>query len=177
MKHLTMQDLIDRAEIREVLMKYAHSMDRLDDDMLRSVFWPDAVVAFPANVYQGDVRGFIDDFLLNELHVGFSRTQHFIGNVLIEKESDTVAYVESYMMANHDGTDKHYECPNKHVTIWGRYIQRFEKRNDEWKIAEHRLLLDWQRDDNEGGWYDLPEDQLGRRDGKDPAETHERWGQ
>ena len=42
MKHMTLQALIDREEIYDVLMRYTHSMDRLDDDMLHSVSELDA---------------------------------------------------------------------------------------------------------------------------------------
>ena len=173
MKHMTLQDVIDRQEIYDTLMRYTHSMDRLDDDMLRSVFWPDAVVAFPSDVYQGDVMGFLDNFLLRQLHVEFSRTQHFVGNFRCEIEGD-VAYVEAYLMANHRGTAEHYKWANKHVILWGRYIQRYERRDGEWKIAEHRLLIDFEKE-LEGGWHDLPEHQMGKRDGTDPSETHEPW--
>jgi len=174
-KNFTAQDLINRAEIYDVLMRYTHSMDRLDDEMLHSVFWPDAVVAFPSDVYQGDVKGFLNQFLLPELHDRFSRTQHFVGNFRCELEGDT-AYVEAYLMANHRGTADHWKWANKHVILWGRYVQRYERRDNEWKIAEHRLLLDFEKD-LEGDWHDLPEDQLGKRDGTDPSQTHEPWKQ
>ena len=169
--HYTTQELIDKQEIYDVLMDYTHSMDRVDDDLLRSVFWPDCVVGFPSDVYQGDVNGFLDKFLLNQLHVEFSRTQHFVGNFRCQLEGD-VAYVEAYLMANHRATDDHYKWAGKHVILWGRYVQRYEKRNGEWKIAEHRLLLDWEKD-LEGNWHDLPAWQLGLRDGTDPSDTHE----
>ena len=38
-----MEELADREAIRECLYRYSRGVDRLDADMLRSAYWPDAV--------------------------------------------------------------------------------------------------------------------------------------
>ncbi|MTV82763.1 nuclear transport factor 2 family protein [Secundilactobacillus folii] len=170
MNHLTVQDLIDREEIHDVLTRYCRGLDRIDEDLIRSAFFSDALIGFPGDVYQGPVDGFVK-FLSKEMR-DFERTQHFLGNCYIELDGD-VAYVETYLMANHRATMQH-KWHGKHVTLWGRYVDRFEKREGEWRIAQRRLLLDFQRDDNAGGWREIPKEQLGLRDQeKDPAITHE----
>lgn len=52
-----LQRLLDEAEIREVMCRGARAIDRLDMELLRSCYHPDAVDDH--GVYVGDVEGFI----------------------------------------------------------------------------------------------------------------------
>jgi hypothetical protein len=166
-KHLTLQDLIDRAEIRDVLMRYLRGVDRVDLDLIRSSFHPDAEIGFPADVYDGsNLDGFIN-FLRKEL-ASFKRTNHFVGNLLIELDGD-VAYSELYLFANHESSKAH-KWAGAFVSLWARYVDKFERRNGEWRIASRKLIIDWQRTDTAGGWREIPPEQLGRRDGTDPVQ-------
>jgi hypothetical protein len=164
-KQMTLQNLIDRAEIRDVIMCYCRSVDRADFELMRSCFHPDAEVGFPSDVFIGNVDGFIN-FLKGELAT-FDSCSHFVGNLLIEIEGD-VAYTETYLFGNVKSLPTH-KWGGDFVTVWGRYINRLERRNGVWLIASHRLVLDWQRKDLAGGWREIPPEQLGRRDGTDPA--------
>ena len=171
MKHnFTLQNLVDRAEIQDALMRYLRGVDRIDEELILSAFWPDADVAFPGDVYQGGAKGFADFLCHHELPT-FTRTQHFVGNISIELEGD-IAYTETYLTANHRASMEH-KWKGQHVTLWARYIDRFERRDGEWRIAQRKFVLDWQRDDNGGGWRDIPTEQLSRRDGTDPIQTRD----
>jgi hypothetical protein len=163
---MTLEELIDRAEIHDLLVHYTRGLDRLQMDLVRAAFHDDAWVEFPEDVYSGPVPGFCD-FLATEMPL-FVRTRHNLGNILIELEGD-VAFVESYLTAEHEATSMH-KWNGAFVTLWARYIDRFEKRNGVWKIANRTLLIDWmRRDDSPIGWYKLPEAQLGKRNGTDPG--------
>jgi len=165
-KQMTLQELIDRAEIHDVLMRYCRGIDRRDFELIRSSFHTDAVADFPADVYQGNIDGFIK-FAKQEL-ARFERTNHFLGNVLIELDGD-VAHTETYLIASHKSTPAH-KWGGAFVTLWARYVDRFERRDGVWRIAKRKLVLDWQRKDEAGGWFELPSEQLGRRDGTDPVQ-------
>jgi ketosteroid isomerase-like protein len=165
-KQLTLQDLIDRAEIHDVIMRYCRSVDRADFELMTSCFHPDAVVGFPDDVYIGKGDGFIT-FLRGELAT-FDSSSHFVGNLLIELEGD-VAYTETYLIGCVKSLPAH-KWGGDFVTVWGRYINRLERRDGEWRIASHKLVLDWQRKDEAGGWREIPPEQLGRRDGTDPSQ-------
>jgi hypothetical protein len=68
------------------------------------------------------------------------RTAHRITNVLIEFEDDTEAHVESYVWAYHNvavGNGR------EDVVFGGRYLDRFEKRSGEWRIAERQVVMDY----------------------------------
>jgi len=165
-KKLTLEDLIDRAEIRDVLMRYLRGVDRIDLELIRSSFHSDADIGFPDDVYTGKVDGFVN-FLKDELP-SFKRSNHFVGNLLIELDGD-VAYTETYLFANHESSATH-KWAGAFVSLWARYVDRFERRDGEWRIANRKLIIDWQRKDESGGWRDIPPEQLGRRDGTDPVQ-------
>jgi hypothetical protein len=61
-----------------------------------------------------------------------------IGNILIQIDGNKAA-VESYLwsVAVLPGDKPHQ------VFCAGRYLDRFEKRNDEWRIAERVVVHDW----------------------------------
>jgi len=54
----------------------------------------------------------------------------------------------------------------------GRYLDRFERRDDEWRIALRQVVLDWKRElPGSAGWQGLdPESprKIGRRGADDP---------
>lgn len=129
------QLLIDKQEILELSMAYMRGLDRLDLDLLKSVYWPDAT----------DARGFIDgnahDFcafaidLLAEHHAN----HHMLGQALITVEDD-VAFGEVYFQAFHRIVDKH--GAERDFWVIGRYIDRYERRGGIWKIARRAELND-----------------------------------
>lgn len=163
---MKLEELSDRAEIHDVLMRYSRGLDRIDMDLVREAFHDDAWVDFPEDVYVGPADGFCD-FLSKEMP-SFVRTRHSLGNVLIELDGD-VAYVETYLTAYHEATSYH-KWNGAFVTLWARYVDRFEKRDHTWRIARRTLLIDWMRkDENPNGWFKLPDSQLGQRNGTDPA--------
>ena len=63
---------------------------------------------------------------------------HMTGNVLIRIDGDA-AKVESYLwsVSVMPGDDP------RQVMVCGRYLDRFEKRDDEWRIAERLVVHDW----------------------------------
>ena len=58
---------------------------------------------------------------------------HFNTNVLIEFESRNRAFVETYVLVLQRYGDRR-------VTASARYLDRFEKRNNRWRVA-HRTLV------------------------------------
>jgi hypothetical protein len=79
-------------------------------------------------------------------------THHQTGNMLIRVEGDT-AWAETYVTAFHavpttappgtfwGGRDEPYEG-----VAGGRYVDRLERRDGRWKIAERQTLVEWRHD-------------------------------
>ena len=68
------------------------------------------------------------------------RTQHCICNVLIEIKGDK-AFSESYFIAHH--TLPQESGGDQFMIAAGRYLDRFERRNGEWKFAHRQACYDW----------------------------------
>lgn len=125
--------------IRSALLRYTRGIDRLDGEMVASAFHPGALC-----VDYGSEPNPIEDFVayaIPRLREAFSATQHRISNVAIDIDG-TTALSEAYVLAFHvEQTD---DRPKLH-TFNGRYIDQFEARAGEWKIAERTLRVDWSR--------------------------------
>jgi ketosteroid isomerase-like protein len=163
---MDLETLSARAEITDVLYRYARAVDRRDWDLLRSCYHDDGYDD------HGTLKGYIDDFIAasKPFTDRVAATTHFIGNVLIEIDGD-VARVESYVMANHRIEDA--TGAGKDDT-WGiRYVDRFERRRQEWRIAYRVVAHEWRlvADVPAGRGRDSYPRFVGSHDGSDPL----RW--
>jgi ketosteroid isomerase-like protein len=132
-----MAELADREAIRECLYRYARGVDRLDADMVRSAYWPDAVDQHLE--FTGNAEEFIAwSFPIMRM---MDQTMHMIANVLMTIRGD-VADIEAYFYGYHRVT---IEGTKRDVIGAGRYIDRFEKRDDEWRVAQRLVITDWFR--------------------------------
>ena len=163
---MTLEELSARAQISDVLLRYCRGLDRVDMDLVRGAFHKDAWIQFPKSLHIGTAEGFFE-FLTAEMP-RFVRTQHFLGNSLIEFDGPNVAYVETYLHADHQGSDKHH-WTGSFVKLWARYLDKFEQRDGVWLIARRELLVDWMYKYPLEGWFDDHPDAAARRDGTDPS--------
>lgn len=138
MNAYTPRSLLDREAIRDCLYRYCRGIDRLDEAALRSAYWPDAVDDHGA--YKGSAAGFIDMALVKLQKAG--RMIHQISNILIELQGD-VAAVESYFTAYQEETDAQGQALE--TLLCGRYVDRFECRGGEWRVAARTVVYDWMR--------------------------------
>lgn len=164
---MNIEELSARAQIHDVLLRYCRGLDRVDMSLVRGAFHEDAWVQFPKSLHVGSVNGFVD-FLTEEMS-RFVRTMHFLGNSLIEFDGPQVAHVETYLNADHQGSERHHWKGEK-VKLWARYLDKFEERDGVWLIARRRLVVDWMYKYSEDGWFDdHPDASVGLRDGSDPS--------
>lgn len=159
-----LQHLLDEAEIRRVHIRYCRGVDRMDWDLIRSCYHPDAIDRHGA--YEGGVEGFIE--WAAELLPAFECTQHFTGNQYVQIDGD-VAYAEHYAQAIHR-TRPTSEAPATDWIAFIRYVDRMERRNGEWRIADRMVVLDSQRSDAVlDKSVPLANFNVGRRDKSDPS--------
>lgn len=127
-------DCIDRDAIRQKLSLYARAVDRCDADLLRTIFWFDAVDDHGG--FRGNVDALIEHSfpLLRQL----DQSHHHLANPAISIQGD-IAEVETYFIAYHrvrPGTGEDF-------MVGGRYIDTFERRNQEWRILLRRVAYDY----------------------------------
>jgi hypothetical protein len=88
-----LQELLDKQGITDVICGYARSMDRLDRDLGRSVFWPEATADYYQQMYQGTGYGFVD--MVMDAHPNCTAHSYQFSNILITVDGDT-ATSETY---------------------------------------------------------------------------------
>ncbi len=131
-----LQALLDREAIRDCLARYCRGIDRADEATLRSTYWPDATDNHGA--WRGSAEGFITQ-ALGRLRRGGLRV-HMVGQTLIELNG-TVAAVESSFMALQARADSADTAAE--TFLCGRYVDRFERRAGEWRVAQRTVVYDW----------------------------------
>ena len=132
--------LIAKDEIRNVIMRYARGVDRLDEDLIRSCYHEDSTDDH--GHWKGPGQDFAA-FIVQSLKERSHHTTHSIANVLIEMHPDdpNKAQSEALSLAYLRRTnDSGIECLD---FFSGRYIDIFENRNDEWRIAKRVIVHDW----------------------------------
>jgi len=134
------QELIDKQDIHELFLRYARAFDRTDYDLVVSVFHPDAThnhdgIDRPVSELLGALK--------NPQRNAVRSLSHSICNELIELDGD-VAFGESYYLACHrlEHAGKDWDW-----IVGGRYLDRVERRNGEWRIAHRTMVYDWARID------------------------------
>lgn len=135
----TLQHLIDRAAIRDVMVRYARGLDRRDFDLVRTCFTADATADYGAGAQEA--LG-IDRIIATVQAVErFQFTMHFMGDQTIDlhdDHADVETYAKDHLRYTVDGHD--YD-----MTGGLRYVDRFVRQNGEWRIAARVMHTDWRR--------------------------------
>ena len=129
--------LLAKQEIYELACRYSRGLDRLDRELLLSVFHADGWCEYGFS--NGAPEEFVD-FAIGALQ-SHEANQHMVGNVLIDVVGDE-AYGEVYFNAYHKIKG---EEGFEDVIIAGRYLDRYECRDGIWKMAYRSERVDWSR--------------------------------
>ena len=129
-----LDEIADRLAIADVLYSHSRGLDRLDAELLKSCYWPDAEVDYGA--YKGSAHQFAD-FVVVALREQYKLTRHCVGNSLPSLNQDR-AIVESYVDAAHLLSDA-----DESMAFAGRYLDRLEKRDNVWKLQHRQVVMDW----------------------------------
>lgn len=155
--------VVDQQEIADVIYRYCRGIDRRDYDLVRSCYHPDAIDD------HGDFRGGVDDFIAHVRSTlgRFERTMHFIGNLLVQPDGDR-ARVESYCIAHHHLAASRTK-PERDFNVGLRYVDDFERRDGQWRIAARVCAFEWSRIDSVApdGWTPADTATRGHADASD----------
>jgi ketosteroid isomerase-like protein len=154
-----LQELLDKQAIREATMRYARGVDRLDAELVSSAYHPDARDDRGGHIYVGATVG---PEMVKSLAASMQSTSHQLTTQSIDVHGDNAA-CETY------STGRHILKDGRGLHTLVRYIDRFERRADAWKII-HRLVIVDAADilpPPEGADFNVPA--LGRRDKSDPS--------
>ena len=130
------QDLLDKKACEEVILRYARTLDWLDEEGQASCYWPDAHIDY--GFYEGDAAGWIP--VVMEIERSSVRRWHICTGIQISIEGDT-AQAECYGLSS--GTGQNAEGILTDTLFGGRYLDELERREGEWRISSRRYIADW----------------------------------
>lgn len=132
-----LRELLDKQAIAEVLQRYSRTLDWLDDEGQAGCFWPDAQIDY------GFFTGTAADFLpvVMQIERASQRRWHFLSTPAIALHGPDRASVECYGLAT--GIREQDDGTWSGGLYGGRYLDEFEQRAGEWRIAGRRYIMDW----------------------------------
>jgi len=130
-----LDELLDKQALRDLLSAYCRAVDRADEQALLALFHPDAVVN--GGIVNGDGAAFasgVAGWLRANAPVAF----HTISNEYFEVRGAR-ASGECYVLAISTSVGPGGSTDT--ITA-GRYLDRFERRDGQWKFIEHTFVMD-----------------------------------
>lgn len=128
--------LHDRQEIRDLVVRYCHAVDRRELDSLREIYIPGGIDHHTG--FSGPVEEYID--WLKGLLPRLDGTLHVVGNHLAHIHGD-YAIAETYATAYHWGTPADDETKN--FTTIVRYVDDLVRYEGQWRIKERWAVREY----------------------------------
>jgi ketosteroid isomerase-like protein len=128
-----LQRLVDKDEIMDALARYCRGVDRCDAELIASAFHPDAVDEHSYRRLSGAEVG---PYLVERMRSMFKASLHSMLQSRIEVDGDGATgetYYVAWLLSEDEGHERLDQAE-------GRYVDRYERRNGEWRIA-HRVVL------------------------------------
>jgi hypothetical protein len=129
-------------------LQYTRGLDRHDEDLISTVFWPDARVSYGALVSMDEMAAWA-----NAGHAENAAHQHHVTGLTLDIDGDT-AHEEGYIFFSSDmerdtsfdtvGTPTPGRAASGSLTTFGtgRYVNRYERRDGEWRMIVHEYVHD-----------------------------------
>ena len=129
--------LIAKDAIRDLVLQYCRAVDRGDVALAETLYERDALDEHGFNS-SNTAREFLDS--IEAMSSGLTAIQHNITNHLIRITGPDTAEGEAYLVAYHrsENEDSAYL-----LLIGGRYLDRYSKREGQWKIAHRKCVAEW----------------------------------
>lgn len=141
------QYLKDRKEIFDAMKRYTRGADRHDKELTASAFWPEATIGVGTPMSRDEYVEWEETTL-----AGYAAHQHHVTGQTVEIDGDT-AHVESYVVYFLVPRDRGADAAGA-ATLGralttektrlgsGRYIERWERRDGEWRILVREYVED-----------------------------------
>ena len=131
-----LQELVDKAAIRDLMARYARGVDGRDPDLIASTLTSDAYTDY--GEWDGRGRDNIVNWIMRPSDSNF-RSTHFMGDQVVQLDGDT-ADVETYAVA----FGVHHVEGASTVVITGlRYVDKMVRQDGQWLVRHRMLHHDW----------------------------------
>jgi len=130
-----LEQLVSKQALSELVAAYSRAADRCDEDALAALFHPGSEI--DSGVIRAEARQFAHEFVawVREHSAGLS---HAVCSSWFELRGDA-AVGETYVVALCRFVEKH---GGGQALTFGRYLDRFERRDGRWKFSERRFVVD-----------------------------------
>jgi len=149
-------EMVAVRDVHDVLVRYCRALDRADLARMETVYWPDGEDVH--GIYVGRASEFVP-FIISEITRYFTMCTHLVMNVDIKIDGDRAAS-ESYLysacrvrngMAEEMLGSRYFgqlaatglDADHETFVMAGRYLDRFERRDGEWRIKRRMVVSDW----------------------------------
>lgn len=136
-----LQQLVDRTAIIELVHAYARAADRRDQSAMRALYHFGAT-----DDHGGFFKGLAEDFItaLPQIQAPMQILHHNVTTTNIAIDRD-YAEGEIYVLAYHKVAILNDKGANGalDLLIGGRYLDRYAKRDGNWKFTHRAVLADW----------------------------------
>ena len=139
---LTLQEISDRMEIQDLMVRYSHAVDTGDWDALDTVFTADALIDYSA---MGGSKGGLKETkeFLASVMPGFGAYQHLISNSSIAVDGDTATgRTMCHNPMVFKGEDDETPGPMMFCGLW--YLDTFTRVDGQWR-PPWRTATGWRR--------------------------------
>jgi hypothetical protein len=162
-----LRQLLDKQAIAELQYAYAEGIDRRDSQLLEKLFTADCQLHYGA--YDRPARFLIDTWRADQ-PPAFLMTHHLYGNVCVRFHGPDRARSITYFFAHHRA---HRNGAVMDEMIRGRYLDRLNRQDGQWRFAERTIVFDWSKISapDTHNWWDAPGDpaKVGAYGREDPA--------
>lgn len=147
------EDLLAEQAIRKAVTCYSRGADRCDIDILKSAFHSDAQVAYGS--YDGHYAEFCENVVAG--HRAMNYTTHTVVNEHYDVDAASgkgtgEIYVLAFLSLSQAGDamaveaykDSQSEGGHEYL-VAGRYIDKYECRDNNWRISLRQYVIDWSR--------------------------------
>jgi hypothetical protein len=158
-------ELDARAQIHDALLRYCRGMDRNDVALAQSAYHEDGID--DRGYSSGPAWPFVAELVQKIADLAAS-SSHVVGNV-VPKIRGSHARVESHVICY-----LFMPAQSAFNVFAGRYLDQFEQREGQWRIARRQLVHDWSYSLPEPApWQGPPLAKMaqGSKDSRDPS-----WG-
>ena len=161
-----LQQMLDCHEISRVLAEYTHGCDRCDEPHMASTYWDDSWDDHGVDKAAGPEFARL---MTARIKAETTSLSHLLGQSIINVDGDQ-AGAETWFIANCVGMGVD-GAPSNNL-LGGRYIDRFERRDNEWRIKHRVVVKDWAGSiPCDPDWSANGGLTPGRRDNADPSQA------
>jgi ketosteroid isomerase-like protein len=132
-----LQGLLDKQAIHDLVVAYFHGIDTGDVELVASTYHPDAVDERGPRRLEGPG---IAEELVRSNGQSMTSMRHHVTTHRIEISGDTATSVAYCLGVHVTAGDE-----PKRLQTAGRYLDRLDRRDGEWRIVEREMVIDMLR--------------------------------